>query len=438
MARGVIPKEGVAGLFGPFTDASQLRSFLSSVDPQSVTGSVLAPGDTWYHVPTAVGGFERPFGLGYVRYEDLFRTGDTVSQAMARLSASSPNALSDGSAYITFPEGQFVSRDFKAAGSTTYSIYVPKNCKGIIGSGPGTVGGSTGTVFTIAPNTWTAPFAPLQSGGQPNPFQIMYRGTGNVSNSTPILFAQFQVAGTTQGDVDGRCYHGFTVNNPEGPVTFQDLLTCGWFGISGAPPGETFGLAIGGNNGPHKMIRCEADGRRIIGGRGYGPVGLDCADAYGPELHECYSHHGVDSPMVFYQVKNGKTFNCVFGPQDYANRNGGNQGPNHERTDGTVHTNITVHPSTTNALVHMTHSNPNLTFTTDGHTWSTNDGKLTIKGLTYDAIYSDGKFYIQSWDPYDAGNGGESNATAPLVTLADGTTHIPYKWISHNVHIDVT
>jgi hypothetical protein len=277
----------------------------------------------------------------------------------------------------------------------------------------------------MTPNSWTSPFAPLQATGQGNPYQMMYRGTGNVINSTPILFSQFQIAGTNQGDGDGRTYHGLTMKNPEGPVTFKNLLACGWFGNNGAPPGETFGLGISGGNGPHMMIDCEMDGRRsLTDPTCYGAVGWTVENTYGAQIIRCNSHHGNASAGVCFQAFNTQTTDCIYGPQAAANRG---SSINHERTDQTVHVRPVLHKSSTQ-IINVTHSNDTFTANIDGHACSSVNGGLKIVGPTFEPLYSDGKFYIQSWTPYSNGDTMQ-DTSPPLVTLADGVTHLPYKWV---------
>jgi hypothetical protein len=160
-------------------------------------------------------------------------------------------------AIITFPEGVFTCNDF----ATGYyaGISIPKNCKGIWGSGQGTLGDLThGTIFTMGAHTSTVGgVIPAQgSGGTTQPTVIMSSGPTYQQS-----YGQFQVAGTDQG----HNFHGFTVYNAQPGTTFTDILTTGWQGNNGAPPGETFGLTVhGGYN--HQLTRIEADGRRAVGG----------------------------------------------------------------------------------------------------------------------------------------------------------------------------
>jgi hypothetical protein len=121
----------------------------------------------------ATAGTTRPTGTGYVRYEDLYKSGDTVTAAMARLTTP---------AIITFPAGKFECSDF----ATGYNagISIPKIAKGIWGSGRGTVGGSTGTIFTMKPKSSTKKsLVPAQSKGGTTPTTLMMH-SGSTSGAS--------------------------------------------------------------------------------------------------------------------------------------------------------------------------------------------------------------------------------------------------------------
>lgn len=379
--------------------------------------------------PSSARQFERPSGRGFVRYEDLYRSGDTITQALGRLSSATRGARADGTAYITFPEGSFEFSDLAVGGFC--GIYVPPNCNGIWGSGPGSLGGSSGTVFTLRPRSWTRS-SPAQATLQANACQMMYRGTG-MANGVPLTFAQFQVAGTGQGDRDGRCYHGFTLKNPESPATVRDILVSGWYGDSGMPPGETFGFGISGGSG-HRILRVQADGRREIDGPAYGAVGLSIENAWGAQLDECSAHHTRSTSLVLYQAFATQVSRFVHGPLDYARRVGTSQGINLERTDGTLFTQLQMRRSTFESsvpLYNISHSNDTYRTIIDGHHCSTVNGSLTIHGVSFEPLYSDGWFRVLTHHPYEFPpfSNGDTIRTPPVITEADSLAAMPYWWL---------
>lgn len=360
---------------------------------------------TSYGVPGTI----RPNGPGYVRYEDLYQPGDTVTAAMARLTTP---------AIITFPEGVFSCTDF-ATGYYT-GISIPKNCKGIWGSGAGTLGDlSHGTIFTMGAHTSTvASVIPAQgSGGTTQPTLLQSSGPTYAQS-----YGQFQVAGTDQG----HNFHGFTVYNPPAGCTFTDILITGWQGNNGAPPGETFGLTIHGSWG-HTATRIETDGRRAPGGTIYGAVGITFQNTANGVATDCYCHHSYNTTAFFvlYQAFNCTTNNLRAGDGSLVSGKG--SWINQERTCGCVHNNPTILTGSTNSGVHLTHSNDTYTATINGVAYSSANGTVKVANPTFNNIWGNNLFYAQTWTPY--GNGDTMTAgNPPLVTKADGVTHLPYKW----------
>jgi hypothetical protein len=371
-----------------------------------------------YTIPNP--GTVRPSGPGYVRYEDLYQPGDTVTAAMARLSTP---------AIITFPEGVFSCDDF-ATGYYT-GISIPKNCKGIWGSGKGVLGDlSQGTIFTMGAHTSTkAGIIPAQDNSTPCPVTLMMSSGGTYAQS----YGQFQVAGTDQGHI----YHLFTVYNPGGPCDFTDILVTGWLGNNGAPPGETFGLTVHGSYN-HTLTRIEADGRRLPTETvGYGAVGITLQNTAGGTSTDCYIHHIQQSGFVAFQSFNHKTYNLRIGDGTVGTTNQKGQSINHERTAGWEHHNPTILTGNTQHGLHITHSNDTYTLTVNGVNYTTVNGNLKVFNPVFNDIWGDGYFYIQTFVPYWTGN-TMTQDNPPLVTKADGVTHLPYKWVYATTHYTIT
>lgn len=366
---------------------------------------------------------ERPTGADYQRYEDIYVSGDSVAAAMARCT---PGKI------ITFPEGRFEMSDFTDLNDGYLTaITIPKKCKGIWGSGQGSLGSSDGTVFTMKPNTSTKKsLVPAQDNSTPVQMRLMKQTGADYAG----VFKHFRVEGTEQGHI----YHDFTLYNPKSGTLVEDILVTGWYGNNGAPPGETFGLEIhGGNN--HILRRVEGDGRRIVGGPSYGAVPITIQNSVGTKLYDCFGHHAVAANLVLFQTFDVETFGLILGDRSTQDGPGGIDGwndgwLNHERTAGTIHHSprIFKYPRGRGAGVNISHSNDGWgTSAYDGVQRSVTDGSLTIIDPVFTNLQGNGRLYIQSWNPYWT---GDTMVTPPLVTKADGVTHLPYTWIQKNIH----
>jgi len=356
----------------------------------------------------------RPTGSDYIRYEDLYRSGDSVGGALARL--TSPKI-------VTFPEGRFTCYDFNSGFQA--GIAVPAICRGIVGSGRGTVGGSSGTVFTMAPWSSTKGNGARDSSGrlyvprQDNSTPCQLNLLKQVNQSGASVWKNFQVAGTEQGHI----YSAFQVFNTAGANTFENLLLTGWSGNNGAPPGETSALAVSGR-GAHVVTQVEADGRRTNGGEVFGAMGLTFQSSVGATFRSCYVHDLRASSFVVFQSFNGTMVDCTSDalvPADKAIDGGG---LNFERAAGWT----VVNPAIIGRYhkVHLAFSNDNWSMQQNGSTYSTRNGRLKVVNPTFNDLWGNDMFIAQSWTPY--GN-GDTMSTAPLVTRADWSTHLPYKWI---------
>jgi hypothetical protein len=365
---------------------------------------------------------DRPTGSEYVRYEDLYRTGDTVGAALARL--GEPKV-------VTFPEGRFECSDF--ASGYQAGIAVPAICRGIVGSGRGTLGGSSGTVFTMRP--WSSAkgngsrdssgrlFVPPQDNSTPCQLAVLKQANQRAS----ATWKNFQVAGTEQGHI----FNGFQIYATAGANYVEDVLVTGWSGNAGAPPGETYGLDVAGPGG-HVVERVEADGRRQPGGEIFGAMGLTFQNTSGAVFRDCYAHDLRAATYVIYQSVDGYMINCTSDATAPSDKAIGNGGVNLERAAGwTLATpSIIGRPN----RIHLTHSNDSWTLNQAGVRKSIANGSLRIVQPAFNDLWGDRLFYLQSWSPY--GN-GDTQFTAPLMTIHDWATHLPYKWV-HQRHQLIT
>lgn len=355
----------------------------------------------------------RPSGTDYVRYEDLYRSGDTVTAALARLTQAK---------IVTFPEGRFSVRDFDSGSQS--GISVPAVCRGIVGSGSGTLGGSSGTVFTMDAGSSTKGngrrdaqgrlYVPVQGSSTPTQLTVLRQA----NQKSPAVWRNFQVAGTEQGHI----FNNFQVFETAGANTVDNVLTSGWSGDAGAPPGETYGLAMSGR-GAHVVSRVQADGRRSEGGEIFGAMGLTFQNTSGASFQSCYSHHLRTANFVLFQSVDGKMVGCTSDAASTTSKAIGNGGVNLERTAGFVFTNLVVLGRT--QKVHITHSNDNWVFNRYGVYKSVSNGSLKLVNPTYNDLWGNKLLMIQSWDQYW---NGDTMSSPPLVTKSDGSTHLTYNW----------
>lgn len=364
----------------------------------------------------------RPTGPGYVRYEDLYQSGDSVTDAMNQL--TSP-------AIVTFPEDLFLLNNFisytKGGVMVTGAINCEASlCQGIIGSGRGTFGGSTGTIFQMVANSSTlggSSYAPTQAQGGTT--QVwMIRSVGAVGDMT---FKNFQLVGTEQG----HNYNGLYCFTPAGNITIQNVFVNGVPGDNGAPPGETFGISAYQGNLGHTIIdNCEVDGRRSIGGEWIGAGGITTGRSNGATITNSTAHHGrASSAFVFYRAFNGSVSNCVWGTTDTPQITTGTlpHCVNHEVASGILHNNCTYYAPSSKP--HISFSNNHETVTLSGTTYSCVDGSLKVVNPVYNNAFGDNYLYIESWlTGVDGTTNDDSMVDPPLVTLPDGVTHKPYKW----------
>lgn len=382
------------------------------------------------------GAIDPTTGAPYVTYESLYQPGDTVTQALDRL--TSP-------AVVTFPEGEFTFSDFAATHQgvdTGGGINLNKNyVRGIWGSGRGTPWGTSGTRFRMVPNTSTkansSAWTPLQSEGGLNSVYLM-RAVGMTGG---LVLKNFAMYGTGQGEgstrwPEGHNYQGIYVFNTAGPVLIEDLFVSGWKSDNGAPPGEEFGISVYTSGGiqPVTIRRCETDGRRSDG-QAYGGPGITLGKNYGGLIEDCYCHdHHITSGLVLYHTANAtvrRTVMCNPATRDVSGWTFNGE-CNTGSTFEDCHFGTTV--SNGNGR-HMTFSNGSHVLTWGSTSISTANGSLLVKGCTWDNIGYGGRLAIESWSSGIDGGTADTMTTPPQVVNASGTG-LSYRWV-HNTHQDI-
>ena len=263
-----------------------------------VLGGVLAS--------TAVAATPRPEGSSYVRYEDLYRSGDSLQQVIEKVT---------NNRILTLPTGTFTARDFRTGYYSGISIGTgaAAGCRGVAGSG-------RGTVIQVEANTASRSLPGATAGSQLA-----------VSNKPWAVLSNFTLKG---GEQNGLVYHGIKVaSSPDTRLTWL-YVQGGSRGYANTPPGETFGINVLRSDRV-KIFDTEVDGRDDSGSRvASSPIGWNYArDA---AVIRTYAHHGVAGMLTFFETTNVYTedyhaFSTSSGP---GATNG--HGINHEQSQGVI------------------------------------------------------------------------------------------------------
>lgn len=256
----------------------------------------------------------RPSGPGYVRYEDLYRLGDTPSQVVAKVT---------GGQVLTFPEGIFEWTDFGQGyvdslrlGNGGYT-----GCRGLAGT-------SRNTIFRVkaASSTKGSSIASISSSSGTNPAYVI-----NINRMNNCEFRNFRLQGTDQGHE----YNGIRIDRCNDALISDLFLDGASPGSANMPPGETFGINV--YMSPRaRMLNTEVDGRHPVTRARWcaSPVGWnDTTDAY---VENCYFHHSKAGMPTWWETQNVEVIDTT----SYANGSGGGslngQAFNFERAWGRI------------------------------------------------------------------------------------------------------
>ena len=255
---------------------------------------------------TASAAPSRPSGTGYVRWEDLYRSGDTFQAVVNKVT---------GNRILTLPAGTFTFRDFRNGSYDGIRIGdgAASGCKGIVGSG-------RSTIIRGVANT-----ASRDKGSR-------FAGTQlTISKKSGAVLSNFSLMG---GPQNGMTYGGIVVTGcPDAQLSWLYLRGASR-GTSQTPPGETFGINV--NASPRVTIRdSEVDGRDDAGTRvAASPIGWNnTTDA---KVYRTYVHHGVAGMLTFWKTTNIYTEDFhSFSTGSGAGKLGGH-GINHEQSGGVI------------------------------------------------------------------------------------------------------
>lgn len=249
----------------------------------------------------------RPTGTAYVRYEDLYVTGDTLLAVMSK---------ADPTKILTFPAGQFALPG-GFADPKGYNAAMRCLCKGIVGSG------IDQTVFVHPAHSTTQ--TNTQAKGTASPFKLIDQANGNAG----ITYAGFTIKGGDQSCT----YSGIAVQGAS-PLVQQVKFKAAHRGNANFPPGETTGLSsykATNFTATDVEVDCTDDtGARV----GSSPFGGNVTT--GLALTRCYFHHANAGTTTFWTCSGIVTTDV----RSEHNGSGGGSlngnGINHEQCTGSI------------------------------------------------------------------------------------------------------
>jgi hypothetical protein len=212
----------------------------------------------------AGGGSIRPTGPGYVRYEDVYVTGDDLQDVVNRVT---------GNRVLTFPEGEFLIPNNFANGYRDGVRMAGSGggagCRGFVGSG-------RNTVFKMLSSNRTA----WVSGA--SPYMLIDATASSEEPFSTVEFRNFRIEGTDLGHE----YHGLRLQRCKGII--DNVYITGVTGFDKVPPGET---------GSINLFECdnviiknvEVDGRRNGVRVASSPIMPN--NSTNITVEDCYVHH---------------------------------------------------------------------------------------------------------------------------------------------------
>ncbi len=349
----------------------------------AAAGPALALGVGLPAVASAAPG--RPSGAGYVRYEDLYRSGDSFQGVINKVT---------GNRVLTLPEGNFTWRDFTNGyyNGIRMGTDSSSGCLGLAGSGRGTV------LRTVA-NTSTRDMGNNIAG-----YQI------GISQKAGAVLTNFTLKGNPQ---NGRLSYGIMVAAcPNAKISWLYLQGASK-GTRSSPPGETHAINVWRSDGT-VMSDCEVDGRDDSGNRiGSSLIGWNYNNNV--KQYRTYIHHGIAGMQTFFHCNNVYTedFKCYSTATGTSGLSG--SGINHEQTGGTItHVRPTLIINGIYATTpdHTGNTGPHFSF---AHVYQ-DVPDITITEPTWDKnVTSSGGLTVAIRDLYHVGTAYQKIRTAPNV-----------------------
>jgi hypothetical protein len=332
----------------------------------------------------------------WVRWENIAKPGENLQQVLQKPELTGK--------ILKLPKGVFEVSNFQ---NVSFAVNIPKNVKGLIGSG-------NDTIIRIKERTSTFGYSvPTQAQGGTNQLYILRMNNG--------LEKQILSDVWFQGTEQGHLYNGIMIGQAANGAEVKNILVTGIPGDAGSPPGETFGINWWrSNDGITRDV--EVDGYRWTGDTyadrvkgakvGSSPIGWNNAD--NARLYNAYTHDSKTGMPTFWQSQNAQTWNL----QSIGN----GAGINHEESFGIIHHQPVIYGSANkNHISFMSQRG---------------DGSLTVIGATTDTWTGVGvpagpigkgvKMLVLT--PNNYGADGNKIVTRPTIVLDDGVTPQPYTW----------
>lgn len=220
-----------------------------------------------------------PTGPDYVSYQSLANpAGDTLLNVVHKVT---------GNKILTLPEGDFPIRNFTDPAGFFDGIRIPTTCRGIIGSGRGTVLRLVGGTSTVGSN----PQAVGSTAGTTNQCNVIQ--AANIPN---LVLSQF----TLRAENQGHNFHGLKITSCLN-ATLSDLyLKAASRGTGHSPPNETF--SIGTNNSDQfKLYRTEVDCTALDNVTRVASSPIGCNNSDDIYFERVYAHHSLSGMVAFWQ-----------------------------------------------------------------------------------------------------------------------------------------
>ena len=257
----------------------------------------------------------RPTGADYVRWEDLYVSGDTF-QAVTLKAAGK---------ILTLPAGTFEFSNFANGGATNgvrlgTDSTINTACRGLVG----TLDESGNKLTTIRMTANTSDKVPPTSTGSTNPYYLIHFWKQDRAVVKNLIL---------EGTEQGHPYNGLRFSTCKSPTVDNVFFKGVNPGYANFPPGETFGVNMYVSDNA-AIFRSEFDGRQ-------NGVRV-CASAFGwntasnAYVRDVYEHDGRAGMGTFWETTNIHTVGLKHYRPAFSTNPENGQGINMEKVGGTI------------------------------------------------------------------------------------------------------
>jgi hypothetical protein len=352
----------------------------------------LAAGQLGNATPSAAA-IARPTGSGYVRYEDLYSSGNDLQTVINKVT---------GNRVLTFPEGVFtIPSNFRYGykdGVRLGNRSGGAGCRGLVGSG-------RNTIFRMASSS-----QPRWTGGA-SPYMLIHAIASSADPMITVELRNFQIQGTSLGHE----YNGLRLSRANGVV--DNVYINGITGYDSVPPGETGGISIFQCTSV-RVTNTEVDGRRAGVRVSSSPVMVN--NSSGITFQDCYFHHSLTGGggIAWFESRDSTVTRVR---SEYIGSGTGKLAGycfNHEQSTRITYNDpvMICDRKTTGGTLHMS-------LNADAARGGT-DCVLTVKNPKWDATsVGSGKFVVETWTM-----GNQAQKSAPRVYGPTGAA-LPFTWL---------